>query len=67
MKRGAEAIRAHEARLGSILLDGPNSIPGVRVYGPADPRRRTAIASFMVAGRQASGVAMRLDEEYGVL
>lgn len=67
MKRGVEAIRAHEATLTSILLDGLHGIPGIHVYGPADPRRRTAVVSFTVAGRQVSELGTRLDEEHGIL
>ena len=37
------------------------------VYGPADPAQRTATVSLTVAGRRASEIGLRLDEEHGVL
>ena len=67
LERGAEAIRAHEVGLTTSLLDGLQDIPDVRVYGPTDPQRRTAVVSFTVAGRQVSDLGLRLDEEHGVL
>jgi cysteine desulfurase / selenocysteine lyase len=67
LERGVEAIRAHEVGLTTLLLDGLHDIPGVRVYGPTDPQRRTAVVSFTVGGRQVSDLGLRLDEEHGVL
>ena len=67
LERGVEAIRAHEVGLTTSLLDGLQDIPDVRVYGPTDPQRRTAVVSFTVAGRHVSDLGLRLDEEHGVL
>jgi cysteine desulfurase/selenocysteine lyase len=67
LSRGVEAIRAHEVALTTRLLDGLQNVPGIRVYGPTDPWRRTGVVSFTVAGRQVSELGLRLDEEYGVL
>lgn len=66
-ERGIEAIRAHEVMLTSQLLDGLRSVPGITVYGPADPERRVAVVSFTAAGWPVSELGMRLDDEYGVL
>ena len=64
---GLENIRAHEIRLTEQLIQGLQAIPGVRLYGPQDPRKRTATVSFTVDKRRVSEVAWRLDEEFGVL
>ena len=66
-ERGVEAIRAHEIALTQRLLEGLGEIPGVRVYGPAEAARRTAVVSFTVAGRRVSELGGRLDDEHGVL
>lgn len=65
-KRGLSAIQAHETALMGRLLAGLQSIPGVSVYGPADPVRRVAVVSFNVAGRTPSEVALLLDERYDI-
>ena len=64
---GLEAIRVHETELTRLLLEGLSSIPGVTVYGPADPERRMAVVSFTADERQVSELGMRLDDEYGIL
>lgn len=67
LRHGVEAIREHEIALARALAEGLAAIPGVTVYGPADPHDRTATVSFTVAGRRVSEIGLRLDEEHGVL
>ncbi len=67
LRHGVAAIREHEVTLIRELAEGLANIPGVTVYGPADPAARTATLSFTVAGRRVSEVGLRLDEEHDVL
>lgn len=67
LQHGVAAIRGHEMALARGLAEGLAAIPGVTVYGPADPAQRTATVSFTVAGRRVSEIGLRLDEEHGVL
>jgi cysteine desulfurase/selenocysteine lyase len=67
MERGIEAIRAHELALTRALLNGLNVIPGLTVYGPAQPEQRTAVVSFTAEGWRVSDVGFQLDEEYEIL
>lgn len=67
LERGVAQIRAHEQQLTRKLLDGLGAVPGVRVFGPQDPERQTAVVSFTLAGWSVAQVAARLEEEYGVL
>ncbi len=63
---GLSAIRAHEMTMTERLLSGLQGIPGVTVYGPADPARQVAVVSFNVAGLLPSDVALLLDERYDI-
>ncbi len=67
MAHGIAAIRADELALTQQLCQGLAAIPGVRVYGPADPAARTATVSVTLAGRSVSEVGWRLDDEYEIL
>lgn len=66
-KHGVAKIRAREVELTRELLSGLGPIPGVTVYGPADPEQRTPCLSIRVAGRRVDEVGLMLDEEYGIL
>ena len=67
MKRGVQAIRAHEIELTQLLIDGLRGIDGVTVYGPADASRRTGVVSFIAAGHRVSEIGWRLDDEFEIL
>ena len=55
------AIQQHEQRLTRRLLDGLQSIRGVRVLGPTDLRERRGVVSFVVAGPSAEQVCRHAD------
>ena len=60
------AIRAYEMTLGRRLLEGLGRIPGVRIWGIADPERlavRVPTVSFTLAGHHPDAVAARLAEQ----
>jgi len=67
LETGVDEIRRHEMELTQRLLDGLSSIEGITVYGPKDPARQTATVSFNITGLEPSEVALRLDEEFGVM
>ena len=48
--------------LTSRALDGLAAVPGLRIYGPQDPARRTSLVAFNLAGRDPVEVAGALDE-----
>jgi cysteine desulfurase/selenocysteine lyase len=64
---GMDRIRTHEVCLANRMIDGLRGLPGVTVYGPADPERRTGIVSFNVAGMDPRDVARHLDETSDIL
>jgi cysteine desulfurase / selenocysteine lyase len=54
-------ITAWNQQLTARALDGLSTIPGITIYGPADPGRRTSLAAFNLAGRDPMQVAGALD------
>ena len=66
-ERGVEQIRAHETALAKRLTEGLENIPGVRLYGPKDWEKRSAVVSFTSDRHQTSEIGFRLDEEFGIL
>ena len=57
---GTEAIRSHEARLGSRLRDSLMALPHVKVYAP---HREGGVVLFSVAGYASDEVGRILDGE----
>ena len=58
---GMARIHAWEAELGQRLVAGLESIPGIRVLGPAAGQERIGLAAFDVAGVHAHDVGQFLD------
>ncbi|MBD1539272.1 SufS family cysteine desulfurase [Arthrobacter sp. S13_S34] len=59
---GMERIQQWESQLGQHLVDGLNSLDGVRVVGPAPGEPRVGLASFDVAGVHPHDVGQYLDD-----
>ena len=55
-------VSAWNQLLTSRALDGLAAVPGLRIYGPRDPSRRTSLVAFNLAGRDPVAVAEALDE-----
>jgi cysteine desulfurase / selenocysteine lyase len=69
MDAGMESIAAHEADLTRYALRCLNVLPGIRIYGTADPDRvadRLGVITFDVAGMQHGKVAAILGYEGGI-
>lgn len=63
---GLDAVRAHETACLHRLLAGLATIPGLQLYGPADPRRSGGVLSFNLAGIDPSTVGFRLDHDFSI-
>ena len=63
---GVEAIRAHEKRMLSRLIEGLSNIPGVKIYGTKDMERRAAVVSFTIEGMDPAVIGDRLDTDFGI-
>ena len=58
---GMDRVERHDRRLTRMIQEGLNEIPGVKVYGPEDPRDRLSIVSFNVGDLNPHQVALALD------
>jgi cysteine desulfurase / selenocysteine lyase len=60
---GMAEIRAHEVALLSYAIPAIESVAGVRVHGPKDPRARGAALSFSIEGLHPHDIGTLLDRE----
>ena len=67
LAQGVDAIRAREEALAGRVTRGLMEIPGIDLYGPSDPSRRTSIVSFNIAGLMPSEAAQELDERFSIM
>ncbi len=67
LETGLEEIRRHKMELTALLVEGLSRIERVILYGSQDLSRRVGIVSFNIEGMEPSEVALRLDEEFGIL
>jgi cysteine desulfurase / selenocysteine lyase len=60
--RGAmERVSAWNRQLTARALDRLSAIPGITIYGPRDPARRTSLVAFNIAGHDPVRLAGSLD------
>jgi cysteine desulfurase/selenocysteine lyase len=59
---GMENIREHEQAITTYALDGLQTVPGLRIIGPATPVDRGATISFVLEHIHPHDVAQLLDE-----
>jgi cysteine desulfurase/selenocysteine lyase len=60
---GLEAVHAYEATITRYALDRLGEVPGMTIYGPADPAARGGVISFALEGVHPHDVAEILDRE----
>jgi len=64
--KGVENIARHETGLVRQLVDGLDSIPGLKVYGQEASVPRGSVVSFTVDGMDPSAIGFLLDNEYDI-
>jgi cysteine desulfurase / selenocysteine lyase len=67
IERGAvhaamDSVSAWNRGLTARALEGLHTIPGITIYGPQDPSRRTSLVSFNLAGHDPVDVAEALNK-----
>jgi len=60
---GMKNIEKHERELSEFALKELRKIPGIAIYGPADPKKRIGLVSFNLARAHPHDLASLLDEE----
>jgi cysteine desulfurase/selenocysteine lyase len=65
-KRGLDAVRRHELRLTSLLVDGLRGIAGVTVYGPVAAEQRVGVVTVSVQGYEPQVLSAMLDAVYHI-
>lgn len=66
LEQGVDRIRAHEMVLAGRLIERLQAIPGLRVLGPVDLERRTAVVSVTVRDYVPDQLAAVLDKVFDV-
>lgn len=64
---GMERIRQHEMQLTDQLIQGLRKIDKVKIYGPADIKRRTAVIALNIEDKDCGEVSSLLDYYYGIV
>jgi cysteine desulfurase family protein len=68
LQQGVETIRAREESLTGRFLEQLERLgEAVLLYGPREPKRRTSVVSFNVAGVSPSEAALFFDERFAIL
>lgn len=66
LKTGIDKIREHEEGLLKVMLDEFGNIDKLRIYGPVDPKRQTAVVSINIGDEDSSEVSYVLDKVYDI-
>jgi cysteine desulfurase family protein len=66
LQQGAMTIGEHERSLVSYAAERLQMIPGIRLYGPADPTLRGGLLSFTIEGKDPSAIAFELDRRFDI-
>jgi cysteine desulfurase family protein len=67
LQTGWENIRRHEQDLTEMLLDGLREIKGIKIYGPGDSKKQTAVIAFNIDNVDCGELSMQLDYQYGIV
>lgn len=60
---GMEAVRAHEEEMAARLIEALDEVPGITIYGPRDPARRSAAVSFSLPDIHPHDIAQLVDRD----
>jgi cysteine desulfurase/selenocysteine lyase len=60
---GLPAIREHEHRLAAYALEALGEVPGITIFGPRDPDRRSAAVSFALPDLHPHDLAQLVDRD----
>ncbi|MEN6350265.1 MAG: aminotransferase class V-fold PLP-dependent enzyme [Syntrophomonas sp.] len=64
---GTETIRKHEQEITGNLIEGLLGIGKVRIHGPRNAARQTAVIAFNIDGMDCGDLSMSLDYDFGII
>ena len=64
---GVANVLAHEQKLIGLFRDGLREIPGVEVYGPANPWEAVGVLSLNIGALPCEEIGVRLERDFGIL
>ena len=64
---GVANVLAHDQKLIGLFRDGLREIPGVEVYGSANPREAAGVLSLNIGDLPCEEVGVRLERDFGIL
>ncbi len=67
LEQGIDRIRLHEQKLTEILWENIKKITGVKMYGPASVKDRTAVLSFTMGEMDSAQASFLLEKEFGIV
>jgi cysteine desulfurase/selenocysteine lyase len=60
---GMENVRAHEIELAGYAMKALGQLPGLRIFGPLDPKQRGAVISFYYGNIHPHDIGTVVDQE----
>lgn len=63
LQTGMKNVWKHEVELNQYAFNQLDSVPGLKIYGPRDPAKKTAIYTFSVQGIHPHDLSQLLDED----
>jgi cysteine desulfurase family protein len=67
MEVGIDKIRSHEQKLCELLISGLQNMPGIKMYGPGDINKQTAVVAINHEQMDCGELGFRLDNEFGII
>ena len=67
LQTGVANVRAHEEALIARFLEGTRGIPGLRVYGPQEAKRRVAVLTVRLQGYAPLDLSHKLYDSAGLM
>lgn len=67
LDKGIENIKEHEQGLTQYFIDILHNFPGIKLYGPEDAKKRTAVVSLNIENTVCSEVGTVLDQVFDIM
>lgn len=67
LRLGLENIRKKNLKLANLMREELSKIPGVILYGPEEPEKRTSIVSFSILNQDPKIIVERLEKQNMIL